>query len=106
MNDPRARKMAEKAYQLAPGTPGIADTLGWIMTSQGDVPNGMKYLQVALTGMPQDPDVQYHFAMALSKSNKTADARAMVQKALASPADFESKPEATQLLNRLGAAAK
>jgi Flp pilus assembly protein TadD len=103
-NDPRARKMAEKAYQLAPKAPAIADTLGWIMTAQGDAPNAMKYLQVALGGLPNNPDVQYHYALALSKTNKIGDARAMLQKALAAKDDFESKADAKQLLDRLAAA--
>ena len=102
-NDPRARKMAEKAFQLAPDVPAVSDTLGWIMTNQGDVSNAMKYLQTALDGLPGNPDVQYHFALALSKSNKVGDARAMLQKALAAKDDFESKADAKQLLDRLAA---
>jgi putative PEP-CTERM system TPR-repeat lipoprotein len=105
-NDPKARKMAEKAYQLAPGAPGIADTLGWILARQGDASNAMKYMQVAIAGMPDSPDVQYHYALVLSQANKPSDARAMLQKALASKSDFESKAEAKQLLDRLAATAK
>jgi Flp pilus assembly protein TadD len=101
-NDPRARKMAEKAMQMAPQAPDIADTLGWIMTSQGDAQGAMKYLQMALTGLPKNPDVQYHMALALSKTNKVQDARAMLQKALASTEDFDSKADAKQLLDKLG----
>jgi putative PEP-CTERM system TPR-repeat lipoprotein len=101
-NDPKARQMAERAYQLAPNSPQIADTLGWIMTTQGDPVNAMRYLQIALNSMPNDPDVQYHYALALSRNNKAADARVVLQKVLAPNADFESKNEAQQLLNRLG----
>ena len=102
-NDPRGRKMAEKAYQLAPDVPAIADTLGWIMTTQGDAPNAMKYLQAALDGLPGNPDVQYHVALAMSKNNKVGDARVLLQKALASKDDFDSKTDAKQLLDRLAA---
>jgi tetratricopeptide (TPR) repeat protein len=100
-NDPRARQTAEKALQLAPNAPQIADTLGWIIAMQGDYENAMKHLQTALNSLPNDPDVQYHYALALSR-NKPADAKIMLQKALASNADFESKTDAQQLLNRLG----
>jgi thioredoxin-like negative regulator of GroEL len=75
------------------------------MTSQGDAQGAMKYLQMALTGLPQNPDVQYHMAVALSKTNKVQDARAMLQKALASTEDFDSKADAKQLLDKLPAAA-
>jgi Flp pilus assembly protein TadD len=101
-NDPKARQVAEKAFQLAPNAPQVADTLGWVMTMQGDSVNAMKYLQQALAGLPDDPDVQYHYALALSRNSKPADARVMLQKVLASNADFESKGEAQQLLSRLG----
>ena len=57
---------------------------------------------MALNNMPNDPDVQYHYALALSKTNKPADARAMLQKALASNTDFDGKADAQQLLTRLG----
>jgi Flp pilus assembly protein TadD len=100
-NDPKARPTAEKAYQLAPNAPQVADTLGWIMTTQGDSANAMKYLDMALNSLPNDPDVQYHYALALSRNNKPADARVILQKVLASNADFESKTEAQQLLTRL-----
>jgi len=101
-NDPKARPMAERAYQLAPNSPQVADTLGWVMTTQGDAVNAMRYLQVALNAMPNDPDVQYHYALALSRNNKADDARIMLQKVLTPNADFESKSDAQQLLNRLG----
>ena len=100
-NDPKARQIAERAFQLAPNAPQVADTLGWIMTMQGDSVNAMKHLEMALNSMPNDPDVQYHYALALSRNNKAADARVMLQKVLASNADFESKADAQQLLNRL-----
>jgi Flp pilus assembly protein TadD len=101
MKDPRARQTAEKAFQLAPNAPQIADTLGWIMTIQGNSADAMTHLDMALKNLPDDPDVQYHYALAVS-GNKPADARVMLQKALASKVDFESKADAQQLLNRLG----
>jgi putative PEP-CTERM system TPR-repeat lipoprotein len=100
-NDPRARATAEKAYQIAPERPDIADTLGWIYTGQGDTTNALKYLDVAIKGLPEDPDVQYHYGVALSKANKPNESRTYLQKALASKADFESKVEAKKLLDRL-----
>jgi Tfp pilus assembly protein PilF len=100
-NDGKARKTAERAYQLAPESPEVADTLGWIMTAQGDAANAMKYLQLALDRLPQNLDVQYHYAIALSRTNKPGEARAMLQKVLASNSDFDGKAEAKQLLDRL-----
>ena len=100
-NDPRARKIAERAWEIAPGTPGIADTLGWIIAIEGDAANAVQYLQLAVMGMPNNPDAQYHLASVLSSINKPNDARALLQKALESKDDFESKADAKQLLDRL-----
>lgn len=104
-SDPRARATAEKAYRLAPQLPQIADTLGWIMTVQGDAANGVKHLQVASAALPTLNEVQYHYAVALSRTNKANDARALLQKILATNAEFEGKADARQLLERLGGAA-
>jgi putative PEP-CTERM system TPR-repeat lipoprotein len=101
--DPRARATAENAYRRAPGLPMISDTLGWILTAQDNAEEAMKYLQTALREIPGDPDVQFHYALGLSKTQKTADARTMLLKLLASNADFDSKPDAKQLLDRLEA---
>jgi putative PEP-CTERM system TPR-repeat lipoprotein len=104
-NDARARKTAERAHQLAPDSAEVSDTLGWIMTAQGEAANAMKYLQLALDRLPQDLDVQYHFALALSRTNRPGEARALLQKTLASKDDFDSKAEAKQLFDRLSAGA-
>jgi Tfp pilus assembly protein PilF len=101
-SDGRARSTAERAYQIAPGRPDIADTLGWIYAGQGDSANALKYLEIAIKGIPDNPDVQYHYGATLSKANKPVEARAYLQKALASKADFESRDQAKRLLDQLG----
>jgi predicted Zn-dependent protease len=102
MKDPRARAVAEKAYKLAP-SPAIADTLGWIMTGEGNAANAVKLLRTATAGLPEVPDIKYHLAVALSKTNQAAEAKTVLQEAMRSNTAFDSKPDAQRLLNSLGA---
>ncbi len=100
-NDPRALEMAQKARAVAPGNAAVADTLGWIMVNKNDVPNGIKFLQQAHDLSPNDLDVQYHLAFALSQSGKKTDATDLLKKAIAAGQDFESKKDAQALLDKL-----
>lgn len=99
--DPRARETATKAYRLAP-SPELADTLGWILTTEGGAEAGLKYLQGAGTARPQNPDIQYHLAVALQKTGKVEDARGILRKIVAQDGEFESKADARSLLSQLG----
>jgi hypothetical protein len=51
--------------------------------------------------MPRNPNVQYHWAVALNRSGKSADARNVLEKLLASGGEFENKADAEQLLTKL-----
>ena len=99
--DPRARQVAERAYRIAP-IPAIADTLGWLLTLQGGAATGVTYLTEASNAMPANPDVQYHLAVALEKTGKADDARAILQRIVKLSTDFDSKEDAKQLLAQLG----
>jgi hypothetical protein len=46
--------------------------------------------------------VQYHFAVALSRTGKNADARDMLQQLVAANPTFDSRSEASDLLRSLG----
>lgn len=101
--DGRARPMAERAYQLSPRAAAVADTYGWILTSQGGAADGLKYLKDAGAAEPQNFDIQYHLAVALQKTGDVAAARTILKQIVNSTADFDSKPDAKQLLEQLGA---
>ena len=99
--DPRALDFAKKANAAAPQSAAIADTLGWIMVQQGDVPGGVRYLKQASVGSPEDLDIQYHMAFALDRSGQKAQAADMLKKVVASGKEFESKKDAEALLAKL-----
>jgi putative PEP-CTERM system TPR-repeat lipoprotein len=99
--DPRAQSIAERAYRAAPQSGSVADTLGWILVSKGDTAGGLKYLQQASQASPGDATVQYHFAVALTKSNRGTDARVILEKLVNSDASPDVKQSAKTLLAQM-----
>ncbi len=81
--DGRAIEVAERAHQLAPGNPGISDTLGWIMVNQGQADLAIKHLKDAVNGAPQSPTVRYHLGVALARTGDKRAAKDMLESALA-----------------------
>ena len=97
----KAQQTAERALALAPGNGPIEDTLGWILLAQGKTEKALPYLTAASALSPSDPSIQYHFAVALDRSGRAADARALLEKLLASGAQFADKGAAEKLLQQL-----
>jgi len=99
--DPRALAVAEKAYQIEPGSPIVADTLGWVLVTKGDVGRGLPLLQKAATSEPKNLEIQYHVAAGLAGAGQRQEARRALEALLASPLDFPQRTEAQELLKTL-----
>lgn len=67
-----AGKLAARLRDLP--DPAVQDTVGWIALQQGDTAAAVMSLAVAAQGLPQDSQVQYHFARALEAAGRTAEA--------------------------------
>lgn len=102
-NDPRARAMAQKAYLLAPAAQS-ADTLGWILTRQGDTRMGLLLLTQAAHNLSSDAAIFYHLAVALNQAGQKDKAVEILAQLANMPAEFEDKPAARKLLDELGGA--
>lgn len=70
VNNRLAIKTAEYAYKLAPNSPEIADTYGWILVNMGKLADGLSILDKAYSSKPSSVDIQYHLAYALVKSKQ------------------------------------
>ena len=90
-----------RAVAAAPRSPNIDDTLGWILLAQGETDRALTYLTVASISAPTNPDIQYHLAVALNRTGRTADAQATLETLLGSGAAFSDKAEAERLLQQL-----
>ena len=102
-DDPRALAMAQKAYLLAPG-PQSADTLGWILTKQGNAKVGLILLTQAAHNLSTEAAIFYHLAVALNDAGQKDKAVELLSQLVKSPAEFDDKPAARKLLADLGGA--
>lgn len=98
---PEAVAMAEKAAELAPDDPSVADTLGWILVERGDVDRGLKFLRNAADNLPDNGEVQFHLAVALSKSGGNQEAIDLLTRLSESGQPFPSQDQARDLLKEL-----
>lgn len=94
----KALPLAEKAYRINSEDGGIQDTYGWILLQQGHYEKGLRVLEQAIRQLPDVPEVQYHYAVALMKTGDKAKAQQLLQKLLDSGAAFEGQDDARRLL--------
>ncbi|AFU98964.1 tetratricopeptide repeat protein [Simiduia agarivorans] len=62
-----ALKLARRAYDLAPSSPAIIDTLGWFMVEAGEVQEGVKLLEQASRLAPDNAEIATHLERARSR---------------------------------------
>jgi predicted Zn-dependent protease len=99
--DPRALPTAEKAYQLLPKAPPIQDTYGWALLKSGKADKAVEVLAEAAKGMPDNAEVQYHYAAALVAAGKKSEALPFARKAVAGSLPPAVRAEATKLLSEI-----
>lgn len=99
-SDPRARALAQRAYLLGP-TPQVADTLGWILATQGEPATGLPLLRQASVQLPNDPTVQFHFGATLKALGQVDQAANVLRPIVMGKAEFEDRPTATKLLQEI-----
>lgn len=99
--DSRALDYAERAHSLAPRSPAIMDTLGYILVTSGDTKRGVPLLKDAYDSSQKMPEIGYHLAAGLAKSGQSAEARTVLEAVLADKRTFDDKAEAKKLLDSL-----
>jgi putative PEP-CTERM system TPR-repeat lipoprotein len=100
-HDPRALEIAKKAFELAPKSPAIADTYGWILVENDRAAEALPILKGAAAVPGAPADVRYHLAVAQARGGERDEARAALRKLVAEPG-FEAAAEARKLLAELG----
>jgi putative PEP-CTERM system TPR-repeat lipoprotein len=99
--NPDARAMAERAYRMASDNAGVLDTYGWILVHEGDVNKGRSLLRQASEQLPDEAEVRYHYAVALSMSGDQQQARRILKDLLAEGKPFASSEQARKLLREI-----
>jgi predicted Zn-dependent protease len=98
LGDRRALEFARRAQALAPNAPAVTDTLGWILVQSDQVAEGLKLLETAAAQVPNDGDMQYHYAAALAKAGRPGDAATRLRSLLEGGRPFASRAQAELLL--------
>jgi cellulose synthase operon protein C len=83
--------------QLAPNSPDVNDSLGWLKVQQKDAAGGLSYLQRAHALRPTDGAITYHLIVALDANAKRSEARALLKTLLASGVAFPDRQAAQTL---------
>jgi Flp pilus assembly protein TadD len=92
-------EMARKAHSFDPSKPEFADTLGWVQYLAGEIPDSLATLGDAVRMKPNDASFRYHLGMAQSRSNRTQEALANLEKALHLNPNL---PEASEIKATIG----
>ena len=98
--DSRARGLAQRAHFLAPSGE-TSDTLGWIMTKEGDAADALPLLKEAVQRRPNDRTVKFHLASALNAVGKPDEAAQALDAILDDAADFDDRGAAWSLRDRI-----
>ncbi|HET6185286.1 MAG TPA: XrtA/PEP-CTERM system TPR-repeat protein PrsT [Acetobacteraceae bacterium] len=98
LGDKDALAIAQKAYLLAP-SPQTADTLGWILTEQGEPAKGADLLRQAVVS--GDPRIAYHLAVALKDTGQKDEAVKLLDAVVKVQGTFGEKADAEKLLGEM-----
>jgi putative PEP-CTERM system TPR-repeat lipoprotein len=101
--DPRALEIAQKAYELNPNRPEVADTYGWILFSSGDRERGLSILQQAHLAYPTQTEIAYHTAVALDGMDRGSEAVKILRRLLQDHPNSAEAPAAQALFDKLTA---
>ncbi|MGH6636171.1 MAG: XrtA/PEP-CTERM system TPR-repeat protein PrsT [Gammaproteobacteria bacterium] len=99
--DNRALDFAQQAYEQAPKSPLVMDTLGWILVQQGNIESGLELLEKAAYQAPKLGDIRYHLAVALARAGSETRARNELAGLLDSGDAFSAREHAKKLYEQL-----
>lgn len=100
-DDPqRALSLLSRAASIAPNSPQIADSLGWMKFQHQDPPGALPLLQRAHMLNSADPQISFHYALALNATGNRPAAKTLLKSVLAKYPKFQSAKDAGQLLAR------
>jgi predicted Zn-dependent protease len=101
-NDTRALEYAERAHKLQPEVGAITDTLGWLLIqTDQQLPRAVELLQDAVEKTSNVPEIKYHLAVALYKTDKREKAKSLLIEVINSNAEFMDIDKAKKLLEEL-----
>jgi tetratricopeptide (TPR) repeat protein len=101
VRDPRALDYAQQAFNLRPGDPVPAATLGSVLLSRNKYFEAVQVLQKATQLDPKNAEIRYQFVLALAKAGDQSRARSELSALLTSGSVFPQIDEARTLAGQL-----
>ena len=101
MKDASAIGYAEKAYEIAPGSAEVMDTLGWLLVGKGDVTRGTTLLRQATSASPRNLEARLHLAKALIAGGDKASSKKELEAIIGLGNKSPITTEANKLLRSL-----
>jgi len=80
----KALELGKQAYEVGKESPEVADTYAWILVEHGDVQQGLALL-ARIADEKAAPEIRLHYAQALARGGKTAQAVELARVLAASP---------------------
>lgn len=96
-----AYEYANRARNLLPHDPAIADTLGWILFKRGDIEWARGLIQESAEKLPDNAEVRYHLGMTYYMLGDEGTAKEHFIKALSFAGDFNGKDDLEERLSIL-----
>jgi putative PEP-CTERM system TPR-repeat lipoprotein len=87
----KALELGRQAYEMAKDSPEVTDTYAWILVEHGDVQQGLALL-ARIADAKAAPEIRLHYAQALARGGKTAQALELARVLAASPVATVSGP--------------
>lgn len=97
----KAHELAQRARDLRPNDPAVADTLGWILFRRGEYGKALELIRESAEKLSSEPEVQYHLGAAHYRLGEEDMARLALQRALESKREFLGRNEAERMLSIL-----
>ena len=97
----KAYALAQRARQLLPNDPATADTLGWIYFKKGQYTPALAMFQQSAAGLPNNPEVLFHFGLTYYMAADEDSAREELQSAIGLDAPFPDRAECQKYLDFL-----
>ena len=97
-----ALPLATKAEQLAPNSPEVLDTLGWVHYRRGAYSDAEKSLSRAVERAPANATIQYHLGMTYSQLGRKADAVSALRRAAQLDPKLAQSEKIEDLIKKLG----
>ena len=81
--DARSVETARKALEIAPDSPDVLDTVGWILVQNDQIDEGLRHLRRSTELNSDSAWAHYHLGIALIKTGSRTEARVALERAIA-----------------------